>query len=344
MIKRIGVLTGGGDSPAINAALRAIFVRAQHYGYTVVGIRNGWEGLVKGNAVELERKDVAGILTLGGTKIGTSRTNPFKIENGVENVKANIAKFALDAIITIGGDDTNGVMFKLSKQYGIKGVGIPQTIDNDIAYSDYSIGFDSSLEIVTNAIDALHTTAFSHSRVMIVEVMGRDAGWLALCGGIAGGADVILIPEVDFDYDEIVNVLKARKERGANSSMVVVAEGAKPANCEGPICASDAVDNFGHVQLGGIGKTIADELEKRTGFECRVTVLGHLQRGGKPTAFDRLLGTRLGATAVDLIREGKFGNLVVMNNGKITAVPLEKALTERRPMDFDLYELSKLFY
>ena len=344
MIKRIGVLTGGGDSPAINAVLRAIFVRSQHYGYTVVGIRNGWEGLVKGNAVELERKDVAGILARGGTLIGTSRTNPFKIENGVENVKANIAKFALDAIITIGGDDTNGVMFKLNKQYGIKGVGIPQTIDNDIAYSDYSIGFDSSLEIVTNAIDALHTTAFSHNRVMIVEVMGRDAGWLALCGGIAGGADVILIPEVDFDYDEIVNVLKARRERGANSSMIVVAEGAKPANCEGPICASDAVDNFGHVQLGGIGKTIADELEKRTGFECRVTVLGHLQRGGKPTAFDRLLGTRLGATAVDFIHEGKFGNLVVMNNGKITAVPLEKALTERKPMDLDLYELSKLFY
>ncbi|MBU4292854.1 MAG: 6-phosphofructokinase [Actinobacteria bacterium] len=344
MIKRIGVLTGGGDSPAINAALRAIFVRSQHYGYTVVGIRNGWEGLVKGNAAELERKDVAQILAIGGTIIGTSRTNPFKIENGVENVKANIAKFALDAIITIGGDDTNGVMFKLSKQYGIKGVGIPQTIDNDIAYSDYSIGFDSSLEIVTNAIDALHTTAFSHNRVMIVEVMGRDAGWLALCGGIAGGADVILIPEVDFDYNEIVNVLKARKERGANSSMIVVAEGAKPANCEGPICASDTVDNFGHVQLGGIGKTIADELEKRTGFECRVTVLGHLQRGGKPTAFDRLLGTRLGATAVDFIHEGKFGNLVVMNNGKITAVPLEKALTERKPMDLDLYELSKLFY
>ena len=344
MIKRIGVLTGGGDSPAINAAIRAIFIRAQHYGYTVVGIRNGWEGLVKGNAVDLERKDVTGILAIGGTIIGSSRTNPFKIENGVENVKANIAKFALDAIITIGGDDTNGVMFKLNKQYGVKGVGIPQTIDNDIAYSDYSIGFDSSLEIVTNAIDALHTTAFSHNRVMIVEVMGRDAGWLALCGGIAGGADVILIPEVGFDYDEIVNVLKARKERGATSSMIVVAEGAKPANCEGPICASDALDNFGHVQLGGIGKTIADELEKRTGFECRVTVLGHLQRGGKPTAFDRLLGTRLGATAVDFISEGKFGNLVVMNNGKIIAVPLEKALTERKPMDLDLYELSKLFY
>jgi ATP-dependent phosphofructokinase / diphosphate-dependent phosphofructokinase len=344
MIKRIGVLTGGGDSPAINAAIRAIFVRAQHYGYTVVGIRNGWEGLVKGNAAELERKDVAGILILGGTIIGSSRTNPFKIENGVENVKANIDRFALDAIITIGGDDTNGVMFKLNKQFGVKGVGIPQTIDNDIAYSDYSIGFDSSLEIVTNAIDALHTTAFSHSRVMIVEVMGRDAGWLALSGGIAGGADVILIPEVDFDYDEIIKVINARKERGANSTMIVVAEGAKPANCEGPICASDAVDNFGHVQLGGIGKTISDELAKRIGIECRVTVLGHLQRGGKPTAFDRLLGTRLGVAAVDLISEGKFGNLVVYNNGKITAVPLEKALTEKKPMDLDLYELSKLFY
>lgn len=344
MIKTIGVLTGGGDSPAINAAIRAIFIKANKYGYKVMGIRNGWEGLVKGNAGELQMSDVANILSIGGTVIGTSRTNPFKIENGVNMVLENIKKFKLDAIITIGGDDTNGVMYKLYTQHGFKGVGIPQTIDNDIAYSDFSIGFESSLEIVTEAIDSLRTTACSHSRVMIVEIMGRDAGWLTLYGGIAGGADIILIPEVNFKFDEIAAILKERKNRGANYSIIAVAEGAKPVELDKQIVSKGTVDSFGHVQLGGISKIIADELEKRIGFDCRTMVLGHLQRGGTPTAFDRLIGTRLGAYAVDLIHQGKFGNLATMYKGEITAVPVTQALTEKKPMDMDLYELSKLFY
>jgi ATP-dependent phosphofructokinase / diphosphate-dependent phosphofructokinase len=344
MIKTIGVLTGGGDSPAINAAIRAIFFKSEKYGYKVIGIKNGWEGLVKGNTIELQRINVEGILAIGGTVIGTSRTNPFKIENGVNMVLENIKKIGLDAIITIGGDDTNGVMYKLYTQHGFSGVGIPQTIDNDIAYSDFSIGYESSLEIVTEAIDRLHTTACSHNRVMIVEVMGRDAGWLALNGGLAGGADIILIPEVDFKYDEIAKILQERKNRGANYHLIVVAEGAKPAEIDGQVVSSGTVDNFGHIMLGGISKVIADELEKRIGFECRSMVLGHLQRGGIPSAFDRVLGTRLGAYAVDMVNQGKFGNLVTMYKGEITAIPVTKALTEKKPMDEELFGLTKLFY
>jgi 6-phosphofructokinase 1 len=328
MIKKIGVLTGGGDSSAINAAIRAIYIKASVYGYRVIGIKNGWDGLIKG---------------AGGTILGTSRTNPFKIDNGVEKVRENIKRLELDAIISIGGDDTNGVMHKLG-QYGINGVGMPQTIDNDIANVDYAIGCDSALEVITDCIDKLHTTASSHHRIMIVEVMGRDAGWLAICGGIAGGADAILIPEIAFNYDDIVKVIKKRRERGRDFSIIVVAEGAKPADNEKQVTASGKVDSFGHVQLGGIGKIIASEIENRTGYETRVTNLGHLQRGGNPTAFDRILATRLGATAVDLLHEGKFGNMVCMREGKITAIPMDKALKEQKPMDTELYELSKLFY
>lgn len=343
MIKKIGVLSGGGDSPAINAAIRAIYLKASQYGYKVIGIKNGWEGLVKGNIVELDRESVSGILGEGGTIIGTSRTNPFKIENGVEKVKENIKKFELDAIITIGGDDTNGVITRLT-QYGIKGVGVPQTVDNDIAHSDYAIGSDSALEVVTDCLDKLHTTASSHSRIMIVEIMGRDSGWLALSGGIAGGADVILIPEVAFDYDEIVNVIEKRRERGKDFTIIAVAEGAKPAEGEEQVTASGAIDSFGHVQLGGIGNVIAREIEKRTGYGTRVVILGHLQRGGRPSAFDRIVATRLGAKAVELIHEGQFGQMAVMENGAITSVPLEKAIKEEKPIDQELYELSKLLH
>lgn len=343
MIKKIGVLSGGGDSPAINAAIRAIYLKASQYGYKVIGIKNGWEGLVKGNIVELDRESVSGILGEGGTIIGTSRTNPFKIENGVEKVKENIKKFELDAIITIGGDDTNGVITRLT-QYGIKGVGVPQTVDNDIAHSDYAIGSDSALEVVTDCLDKLHTTASSHSRIMIVEIMGRDSGWLALSGGIAGGADVILIPEVAFDYDEIVNVIEKRRERGKDFTIIAVAEGAKPAEGEEQVTASGAIDSFGHVQLGGIGNVIAREIEKRTGYGTRVVILGHLQRGGRPSAFDRIVATRLGAKAVELVHEGQFGQMAVMENGAVTSVPLEKAIKEEKPMDQELYELSKLLH
>lgn len=343
MLKKIGVLTGGGDSPAINAAIRAIYVKATSYGYKVFGVKNGWDGLIKGQGILLDKKSVSGILGEGGTIIGTSGVNPFKMENGVEKIKENIKKLELDALITIGGDDTNGVMHRLG-QYGIKGVCISQTIDNDVAYSDYSIGFDSAVEIITDAIDKLHTTASSHHRIMIVEVMGRDSGWLALYGGIAGGADVILIPEVNFDYNEIVNIIEKRRERGKDFSIIVVAEGAKPVELEAQVAASEKVDDFGHIQLGGIGNFIAREIEKRTGYETRVTILGHLQRGGKPTAFDRILGTRLGVSAVELLHEGKFDHMVCMQKNSIISVPLEDTLKEEKPMDIELYRLAKLFY
>jgi len=343
MVNKIGVLTGGGDSSAINAAIRAIKVKAVFYRYDVFGVCNGWDGLIKGKGFDLIKNGVSGTLCTGGTYLGTSRTNPYKIENGVEKVRENIKKFGIDALITIGGDDTNGVTSKLS-QYDIKGVGIPQTIDNDIAFSDYSIGFDSAVEVVTDAIDRLHTTASSHHRIMVVEVMGRDAGWLALHGGLAGGADVILIPEVPFDYDEIIRVIEERKQKGKDFSIIVVAEGAKPKGVDKQITASKRVDSFGHVQLGGIGDFIAQEIEKRTGYETRITVLGHVQRGGKPTAFDRILATRLGAKAVDLVHEGDFGKMACFKDNKIIAVPIEDALKEQKPMDMDLYELSKLFY
>src|SRR4030043_930404 len=231
MIKKIGVLTGGGNAPGTKSAKKAIFLKASQYGYKVMGIKNGWEGMIKGNMTELDRESVSGIVAEGGTILGTSRTNPFKIENGVEKIKENMAKFELDAIITIGGDDTNGAITRLT-QYGIKGVGIPQTIDNDIAHSDYAIGCDTALEVVTDCLDRLHTTAHSHSRIMIVEIMGRDAGWLALSGGVAGGAGVLLIPEVAFDYDEIIKVIEERKKRGRDFTVIAVAEGGKPAGEE----------------------------------------------------------------------------------------------------------------
>ncbi len=343
MVKKIGVLSGGGDSTAINAAIRAIIKRSEQYGFEVFGIKNGWEGLIKGKGEIISSDFVSGILCIGGTKLGTSRTNPFNVEGGVEKVKENIKKFNIDALITIGGDDTNGVTNKLS-QYDIKGVGIPQTIDNDIAYTDYSIGFDSALEIVTDAIDKLHTTACSHQRVMILEVMGRDAGWLALHGGIAGGADVILIPEVPFSYDEIIDVIEKRRKKGKEFSIIVVAEGAKPKSLDQQVTSTGKVDSFGHVQLGGIGDHIGKEIEKRTGYSTRTTILGHLQRGGMPTAFDRILATRLGVKAVDLVHDNDFGKMVCFKEYKIITVPLSEALKEQKPMDLELYELSKLFY
>jgi len=343
MIKKIGVLTGGGDSPAINAAFKAIYAKASDYGYKVIGILDGWEGLIKGKFVEMDREMVSGILAEGGTIIGTSRTNPFKVENGVEKVKENIKKLELDALIAVGGDDTNGVITKLTK-YGIKGVGVPQTIDNDINYSDFAIGSASALETVTDCLDKIHTTACSHHRVMIVEIMGRDSGWLTLNAGIAGGADIILIPEIAFSYGEIADVIEKRRERGKDFTIIAVAEGAKPAQAKEQVTASDKLDAFGHVQLRGIGNVIAKEVEKRTGHSTRVVILGHLQRGGRPTGFDRVVAARLGAKAVELVHEGKFGQMAVMRNGQITSISLEEAFKETKPIDKELYELSKLLH
>jgi len=342
-IKTIGILTGGGDSPATNAVIRAAFVRAKNYKYKVIGIKNGWDGLVNGNVLELKRDLVSGILDSGGTILGSARVNPFKIENGVEMVKDNINKFGIDSIICIGGDDTNIIMHRLS-QYNIRGVGVPQTIDNDINLNDYSIGFDSAVEIATDAVDKLHTTASSHHRIMILEVMGREAGWIALYAGIAGGADLILIPEVPFDYDYVVNVIEKRRERGKDYSIIVVAEGARPEVKNAHIEVKPGLNSIHQTQLGGIGNVIAREIEKRTGYETRVTILGHLQRGGRPTAFDRILATRVGIKAVDLIHEGKFDCMVCFEGNMIKAEPMEKVLSDYKPMDLDLYEISKIFY
>ncbi len=341
-IKRIAILSGGGDSPAINAAIRAIVVKAGKCGYEVLGIKNGWDGLINGQIIKIERSSVSQILDKGGTILGSARVNPFKIENGVESVKANVKKFSIDAMIAIGGDETIGVMHRLN-QYNLRGVGIPQTIDNDVPLTDYAIGFDSAVEMATNAIDMLHTTASSHHRIMIVEVMGRYSGWIALYSGIAGGADLILIPEIGFNYDDILNVVEKRRERNKDYSIIVVAEGAKPEESSNNVSFQAKVDKFGHVQLGGIGHIIAKEIEKKTGYETRVTILGHLQRGGKPSSFDRLLATRMGTFAVELINRGEFDNMVCIQNGKIVHEPIEKVLKSEKQIDASLYELSKIF-
>jgi phosphofructokinase-like protein len=342
-IKTIGILTGGGDSPATNAIIRAVYVMAKKYKYKVMGIKNGWDGLVNGNVSVLERDLVSGILDRGGTILGSARVNPFKIENGVEMVKENIKKFSIDSIICIGGDETNIIMHRLS-QYNIKGVGVPQTIDNDINFNDYSIGFDSAVEIATDAIDKLHTTASSHHRIMILEVMGRETGWIALYSGIAGGADLILIPEVPFDYDYIVDIIEKRRERGKDYSIIVIAEGARPEIKNAHVEVKLGLNNLQPTQLGGIGNIIAKEIEKRTGYETRVTILGHLQRGGRPTAFDRVLATRIGIKAVELTHEGNFDNMVCFEGNIIKSEPMEKVLSDTKPMDLDLYEMSRIFY
>ena len=342
-IKTIGILTGGGDSPATNAIIRAVYVKAKKYKYKVMGIKNGWDGLVNGNVSVLERDLVSGILDRGGTILGSARVNPFKIENGVEMVKENIRKFSIDSIVCIGGDETNIIMHRLG-QYNIKGVGVPQTIDNDINFNDYSIGFNSAVEIATDAIDKLHTTASSHHRIMILEVMGREAGWIALYSGIAGGADLILIPEVPFDYDYIVDVIEKRRERGKDYSIIVIAEGARPEIKNAHVEVKMGLNNLQPTQLGGIGNIIAKEIEKRTGYETRVTILGHLQRGGRPTAFDRVLATRIGIKAVELIHDGKFDSMVCFEGNIIKSEPMEKVLSDNKPMDLDLYEMSRIFY
>jgi ATP-dependent phosphofructokinase / diphosphate-dependent phosphofructokinase len=341
-VKRIAILSGGGDSPAINAAIRAIVIKAGKCGYEVLGIKNGWDGLINGQIIDIQRSVVSQILDKGGTILGSARVNPFKIENGVESVKTNVKKFCIDAMIAIGGDETIGVMHRLN-QYNLRGVGIPQTIDNDVPLTDYAIGFDSAVEMATNAIDMLHTTASSHHRIMIVEVMGRYSGWIALYSGIAGGADLILIPEIGFNYDDILNVIEKRRERNKDYSIIVVAEGAKPEESSNHVSFQAKVDKFGHVQLGGIGHIIAKEIEKKTGYETRVTILGHLQRGGKPSAFDRLLATRMGTFAVELISRAEFDNMVCIQNGKITYEPIEKVLKSEKEIDGSLYELSKIF-
>jgi phosphofructokinase-like protein len=339
---RIGILTGGGDSPAVNAAIRAVVKKSESEGIEVLGIQNGWAGLLNDETIPLGRDSVSGILPKGGTILGTSRTNPFKLDK-VDQLKETVAAHQLDAIITIGGDDTNGVMRRLTElPEPVLGVGIPQTIDNDIPGTEYAIGFDTAVAIATDACDKLHSTAESHHRVMILEVMGRDAGHIAVHAGLAGGADIVLIPEKQFELDWVCDKIKDRKVRGKHFSIIVVAEGAKPVGHD-QIVRTEKVDQFGHAMLGGIGEYLMAEVEKYTGTETRVTILGHLQRGGTPTAYDRVMATRFGVAAVDMVKEGKWGHMVALKDNEITAVPLSEGLEGVKPVPDELYAIANLF-
>ncbi len=338
---KIGVLTGGGDCPGLNPVIRAVVRTSLREGYHAIGIRNGWKGLVDNETQPLDLTAVSGILHRGGTILGTSRTNPYKEPVKLEALKANFKKLGLDALIAIGGEDTLGVASKLSKE-GFKIVGVPKTIDNDLSGTDFTFGFDTAVNIAMEAIDRLHTTAESHRRIMVVEVMGRHAGWIALHSGIAGGADLILIPEIPIKMSDVVAVIKKRAERGKNFSIIVVAEGAKFDGSE--VLLEQKLDDFGHVRLGGIGDLLAAKIEQGTGFETRVAVLGHIQRGGTASAFDRMLATRFGVKAVELIKIGQFGQMVALRGNEIVSVAIEKAVGALKLVDPQAYELAKTFF
>jgi 6-phosphofructokinase 1 len=343
-IQRVGILTGGGDSPGLNAVIRAVVRRGiAHHRLEVLGIKKGWQGLLQDEVETLNLDMVSGILPKGGTILKSSRTNPLKNPDGVAAIVGTLARHRIDALIAVGGEDTLGVAHKLVG-HGLKVVGVPKTIDNDLGATDFTFGFDTAVTIATEAIDRLHTTAESHDRVIVVEVMGRHAGWIATFAGIAGGADAILIPEIPFDINEVCELLKHRHARGKDFSIVVVAEGAKPAEASFEVTQSDQVDEFGHLRLGGIGSVLAREIEKRTGMEARVSILGHIQRGGTPTPFDRVLATRFGVAAVDLVARGDFGKMVALQGTRIVAVPLADAVVKLKTLDMELYEIAKTFF
>jgi 6-phosphofructokinase 1 len=337
---RIGVLTGGGDCPGLNAVIRAVARRAWTNGHEVIGVREGWRGMVEQIFEPLGRRELSGILPRGGTIIGTTRTNPYKIEGGIDRVRASFEQ--LDALVAIGGEDTLGVAARVFREFGAPVVGVPKTIDNDLSGTDYTFGFDTAVSICTEAIDRLHTTAESHNRVMVVEVMGRHAGWIAVHSGIAGGADVVLIPERPVDLDEVCADLGRRHATGKNFSIIVVSEG-----CELPGAEDKGeVDQFGHKLLAkrGVGDRLGEEIESRTGFETRVTVLGHVQRGGTPTAYDRILATRFGLKAADLVQAGEFGQMASLQGDSIVSVSLEDATAELKTVTDDWYDVARAFF
>lgn len=338
---RIGILTGGGDCPGLNAVIRAVVKAAARKNIEVIGFRYGWKGMIDNETMPLNDRTVSGILHRGGTILGTSRTNPYKKPDDVSKVKQSFKINNLTALIAVGGEDTLGVASKLVAE-GLPVVGVPKTIDNDLACTDYTFGFDTAVNIVMDCIDRLHTTAESHNRVMVVEIMGRHAGWIATYAGLAGGADVILIPETPVDIEQVCDILRSRHKRGKLFSIVAVAEGAKFAGKD--VVQEEKLDQFGHVRLGGIGQTLAELIEKKTGFETRVTVLGHIQRGGSPTAFDRVLGTRFGVYALKLVEDKKFGYMASLQGDKITAVPLKDATGSLKLVPKDLQELSRIFF
>src|SRR5580693_624038 len=344
---RVGVLTGGGDCPGLNAVIRAVVRKGvQEYGLEFVGFRDGWRGPLEGDTMPLDIQAVRGILPRGGTILGSSRTNPLKSttsggRNGVERIKDNLAGLGVDALIVIGGEDTLGVAARLGEQ-GVPVVGVPKTIDNDLGATDYTFGFDTAVNIAMEAIDRLHTTAESHHRALIVEVMGRHAGWIALHAGLAGGANVILIPERPFDIDKVVAWVEHRFQT-RYAPIVVVAEGAHPVHDELALTSAE-LDSFGHVRLGGVGQLLAEEIEKRTGKEARCTVLGHIQRGGTPTAFDRVLATRFGLHAVAAVYDEAFGTMVALRGTNIIRVPLVEATRELKLVPVDRYAEAEVFF
>jgi len=335
---RVGVLTGGGDCPGLNAVIRGVVRKASQNKITVVGIKDGWKGLVQNISSEIAPDSVADILQKGGTILGTSRTNPYKKPEDVAKVIENYKKMKLDALIAIGGEDTLGVANKLNNEgKGVNVVAVPKTIDNDLSATDFTFGFNTAVQIATDAIDRLHTTAESHHRVMVVEIMGRHAGWITLYAGIAGGANIILIPEIKMDIDEICASLKRRQASGKLYSIVAVSEGASFK--EGQFATQEKeLDSFGHVRLGGIGEKLAGEIEKRTNIETRYTVLGHIQRGGTPCAFDRVLSTRFGVKAMELVLEKKFGFMVSLRGADVVAVPIQEGVGILKTVDMKLFE------
>ncbi len=341
-MQKIGILTGGGDCPGINAVLRGAVKTAVQNGYKVIGLRDGWKGLIDKDHVTLDADSVAGIVDKGGTILGTSRTNPFKIEGAVDKCKKNYKYLELDALIVIGGEDTLGVASKLSKE-GLNVVGVPKTIDNDLSATDVTFGFDTSVNIATQALDRIRTTAESHHRIIVVEIMGRHAGWITLYAGIAGSADVILIPEIPFDLDEVVEILKKARKKGKKYGIVAASEGATFKD-KSMVIQEEKLDSFGHVRLGGIGSLLAAKIEEMTGFETRSVVLGHLQRGGSPTAADRVLGTRFGVAAARLVEKKKFGRMVSLSGNDIIDVPIEKAVGKLKTVSEELYNTAKIFF
>src|ERR671911_427451 len=343
---RIGVLTGGGDCPGLNAVIRAVGRRSFSHGHEVLGIRAGWKGLVEGLIQPLGPREISGILPRGGTIIGTSRTNPFKTDS-VDRVLANFREASLDALVAIGGEDTLGVAARLHREEDFPVVGVPKTIDNDLAATDYTFGFDTAVTIATEAIDRLHTTAESHNRVMVVEVMGRHTGWIAVMSGIAGGADVILIPEQPVSIEDACKELRRRHERGKDFSIVVVSEGYELTYESGEqrtVTQEAETDQFGHVRLGGVGEALARDIEERTGYETRVTVLGHVQRGGSPTPRDRVLATRFGLKAADLVEEGRFGRMAALHGDAIVDIALEEATRQLKTVPREFYDVAKAFF
>jgi len=339
---KIGMLTGGGDCPGLNAVIRAVVRKGTfHYQDEFVGFMEGWRGLLENKTMPLDLETVGGILPRGGTILRTSRTNPAKRDDGLQRCAENLKKNGCDALIAIGGDDTLSVAQKLF-QNGVKVVGVPKTIDNDLAGTDFTFGFDTAVNVATGAIDRVHTTAEAHNRVIVVEVMGRDSGWIAVYSGVAGGADVILIPEVPFDVDKVAELIRQRHARGRYFSIVVAAEGAKFSTSSEPglVVRDLGKDEFGHEKLGGIGNALAQEIEQRTGFETRAVVLGHIQRGGSPTAFDRMLATRYGVAAIDAVHNSQWGKMVALKGSDIVPVPLKDAVSRTRVVGQDLIDVA----